>query len=122
MRGMKDAQPGRRVLVTLLAAIVALLAFIIVSALVTGTFSALKLWSAAGLLTVIAATAAVGLVVARHQPRNPIGWLLAGAGAGASQMTGSSPVMSGDCAACQAGSHQSSGRDVMTGSGPVAAP
>jgi len=75
---MKDTQPGRRPLVALLVVIVALFAFIVVSALVTGTFSAIKLWSAAGLLAVIAATAAVGLVVARHQPRNPTGWLLAG--------------------------------------------
>ena len=33
-----------------------------------------------GLLTIVVTITAVGLVVARHQPRNPIGWLLAGAG------------------------------------------
>jgi hypothetical protein len=64
-------------MVTLVAVIAALIAFIVTSSLLAGTFSAVKLWSAAGLLTVIAVTAAVGLVVARHQPRNPIGWLLA---------------------------------------------
>ena len=32
----------------------------------------------AGLVTIVLVTAAVGLVVAGHQPRNPIGWLLAG--------------------------------------------
>ena len=30
------------------------------------------------MLTIILVTAVVGLVVAGHQPRNPIGWLLAG--------------------------------------------
>ena len=39
--------------------------------------------------------------------------------AGASQMPRSSPVTPGDCAACQAGSHQSSGRQLSTGMGPV---
>jgi hypothetical protein len=64
--------------VMLAAVIVALLAFIAASSALTGTFSAVKLWSAAGLMTIILVTGAVGLVVAGHQPRNPIGWLLAG--------------------------------------------
>jgi hypothetical protein len=36
------------------------------------------LWAGVGLLVVILVTATAGLVVAGHQPRNPIGWLLAG--------------------------------------------
>jgi hypothetical protein len=44
---------------------------------VAGTVTLDKLWSVAGVITIIVVTAAVGLVVASHQPRNPIGWLLA---------------------------------------------
>jgi len=68
----------RMITVTLAGLIVALLAFMGVSGGLTGTVTLSKLWSAAGLLTIILVTAAVGLVVAGHQPRNPIGWLLAG--------------------------------------------
>jgi hypothetical protein len=50
----------------------------VLSTVLAGTFSAVHLWSAAGLIVIIVVTAAVGLVVVRHQPRNPIGWLLAG--------------------------------------------
>jgi hypothetical protein len=65
--------------VPLAAVIVALLAFIgLSSALTGGTFTAGKLWPAVSLLTIVLVTAVVGLVVAGHQPRNPIGWLLAG--------------------------------------------
>ena len=39
--------------------------------------------------------------------------------AGAFQMPRSGTVTPGDCTACQAGSHQSSGRQVSTGMGPV---
>jgi hypothetical protein len=69
-----------RMIVALLAAvIVALLVFMGVSAALTGgAGSSGKLWQAASLLTIILVTAVVGLVVAVHQPRNPIGWLLAG--------------------------------------------
>jgi hypothetical protein len=67
-------------IVALLAAvIVALLVFMGVSAALTGgAGSSGKLGQAASLLTIILVTAVVGLVVAVHQPRNPIGWLLAG--------------------------------------------
>lgn len=68
----------RMITVTLAGLIVVLLAFMGVSGGLTGTLTLSKLWSAAGLLTIILVTAAVGLVVAGHQPRNPIGWLLAG--------------------------------------------
>jgi hypothetical protein len=54
------------------------LATIVLSAVLDGTFSAAHLWSAASLMVIVLVTAAVGLVVMRHQPRNPIGWLLAG--------------------------------------------
>ena len=65
--------------VVLAAVIVALTAvFIVLSAVLIGTFSAAHLWSAAGLIVIIVVTAAVGLVVVGHQPRNLIGWLLAG--------------------------------------------
>ena len=47
------------------------LATIVLSAVVDGTFSAVHLWSAASLIVIIVVTAAVGLVVVRHQPRNP---------------------------------------------------
>jgi len=69
---------GRITVVTVVAVIVALLAFISASSVLTGTFAAVKVWSAAGLITIIVVTGAVGLVVAGHQPGNPIGWLLAG--------------------------------------------
>jgi hypothetical protein len=50
----------------------------VLSAELSDTFSAVHLWSAAGLIVIIVVTAVVGLVVVRHQPGNPIGWLLAG--------------------------------------------
>jgi hypothetical protein len=69
---------ARMTTVTLGAVIVALLTFIGASSPLTGMFTPDKLWSVAGVMTIILVTAAVGLVVAGHQPRNPIGWLLAG--------------------------------------------
>jgi hypothetical protein len=68
----------RMIIVTLAALIVALLAFMAISGGLTGPVTLSKLWSVGGLLTIILVTAVVGLVVAGHQPRNPIGWLLAG--------------------------------------------
>ena len=35
-----------------------------------------QLWPAVSLLTIVLVTAVVGLIVARRQPGNPIGWLL----------------------------------------------
>jgi len=72
------AARARLATIVLAAVIVALLSFIVLSAVLDGTFSAAHLWSATSLLVIILVTAAVGLVVVRHQPRNPIGWLLAG--------------------------------------------
>ena len=45
----------------------------------THRLDASTLKDVSGLLVVILVIGAVGLVVARHQPRNPIGWLLLGA-------------------------------------------
>jgi hypothetical protein len=73
-----EHSPRSLAAVALAGVIVALTAFIVLSAVLTSTFSAAHLWSAAGLLVIIVVTAAVGLVVVRHQPDNPIGWLLAG--------------------------------------------
>jgi hypothetical protein len=68
-----------RMSVVLLAAVIAaLLAFMIISGALSGTLTLGKLWQALSLLTIVLVTAVVGLVVAGHQPRNPIGWLLAG--------------------------------------------
>ena len=68
-----------RMFVVLLAAVlVALLALLGISSALTGTVTGGQLWPAVSLLTIVLVTAVVGLVVAVHQPRNPIGWLLAG--------------------------------------------
>jgi hypothetical protein len=68
-----------RMIVVLLAAVmVALLAFMIISGALTGAPTLGKVWAAVSLLTIVLVTGVVGLVVAGHQPRNPIGWLLAG--------------------------------------------
>jgi hypothetical protein len=65
--------------VALLAAVLmALLAFLGITAVLGGAETAGSLWPALSLLTIVLVTAVVGLVVAGHQPRNPIGWVLAG--------------------------------------------
>jgi hypothetical protein len=72
-------RPGPRLATIMLAAvIVTLTAFIVLSGVLSGTASLAHVWSASGLFMIIVVTAAVGLVVVGHQPRNPIGWLLAG--------------------------------------------
>ncbi|HEV2934093.1 MAG TPA: hypothetical protein VGY96_13255 [Streptosporangiaceae bacterium] len=68
----------RRITMAVAAVIVVLLAFMGTTASLTSAVTVSKVWSAAGILTIILVTAAVGLFVAGHQPRNPIGWLLAG--------------------------------------------
>jgi hypothetical protein len=68
----------RMITVLLAAVIVALLAFLVVSGVLAGALTLGKLWAALSLLTIVLVTGVVGLVVAGHQPRNPIGWLLAG--------------------------------------------
>ena len=68
----------RMIVVLLAAMMVAVLAFMGVSSALAGTLASSGLWPAVSLLTIVLATAVVGLVVASHQPSNPIGWLLAG--------------------------------------------
>ena len=75
--GGRAGRTPRMITVPLAVLIVALLAFMGASGGLTGTLTLSKLWSVAGLLTIVLVTAVVGLVVAGHQPRNPIGWLLA---------------------------------------------
>ncbi len=73
------SRPSQRMITVVLAGVmVALLGFLALSAVLTGPLKLGKLWSVAGLLVIILVTAVVGFVVAGHQPRNPIGWLLAG--------------------------------------------
>ena len=69
---------ARRGIVLLAAVMVALLACIVVSSAMGGSQTQGQVWPALSLLTIVLVTAVVGLVVAGHQPRNPIGWLLAG--------------------------------------------
>ena len=58
--------------------LVVLLGWLILNGTVTGEVTLSKLGAVASLLVVVLVTATVGVVVAGHQPRNPIGWLLAG--------------------------------------------
>jgi hypothetical protein len=72
-------RPSARAAVTGLAGLLTvLLGLLILGAAANGGLALGKLVSASGLLVVILVTAVTGLVVAGHQPRNPIGWLLAG--------------------------------------------
>jgi hypothetical protein len=58
--------------------LVVLLGWLILNGAIGGQVTLSKLGAISSLLVVILVTAAVGIVVAAHQPRNPIGWLLAG--------------------------------------------
>ena len=58
--------------------LVVLLGWLILNGTVTGEVTLSKLGAVASLLVVVLVTATVGVVVAGHQPGNPIGWLLAG--------------------------------------------
>jgi len=58
--------------------LVVLLGWLILNGAMGGQVTLSKLGAISSLLVVILVTAAVGIVVAAHQPRNPIGWLLAG--------------------------------------------
>jgi hypothetical protein len=60
------------------ALLVALLAAFVLVSLAARQLSPGDVWSASPLLVLVVAAAAVGTVVARHQPRNPIGWILLG--------------------------------------------
>ena len=74
----RSRRAARMTTVLLAAVMVALLAFMGVLSALTGTLTGGKLWQAASVLTIVLVTGVVGLVVAGHQPRNPVGWLLAG--------------------------------------------
>ena len=73
-------RPGVPVAAAALAGlVVALVGLLFIAAAVTGRMSLASFWAAAGVLVIIVVTAAVGLLVARHQPANPIGarlWLI----------------------------------------------
>jgi hypothetical protein len=62
----------------LVGVMVALVVSIGVSGALSGNKAQAQLGAALSLMTIVLVTAGVGLVVAGHQPRNPIGWLLAG--------------------------------------------
>jgi hypothetical protein len=73
------ARPRPRVpaaVVALAAAVAVLVGTLFLSAALTGRFSLASFWGAASVLAIIIVNAVVGLLVARHQPANPIGWLL----------------------------------------------
>ena len=72
-------RPAQRTVTVVVAAVmVALLGAVVTLGALMGGVTLSKLWQAAGLLVIVLVTGAVGIVVAGHQPRNPIGWLLAG--------------------------------------------
>jgi hypothetical protein len=58
--------------------VMALVGALFLGAALASEMSAKSFWSASGVLVIVLVIAAAGLVVARHQPHNPIGWLLAG--------------------------------------------
>ena len=64
--------------VALAATVTILVGALFLGAAVTGRFSLASFWGATSVLVIIIVNAAVGLLVARHQPANPIGWLLTG--------------------------------------------
>jgi hypothetical protein len=64
--------------VVMTAVVAVLVGTLFLSAELTGRFSLASFWAAASVLVIIIVNAAVGLLVARHQPANPIGWLLTG--------------------------------------------
>ena len=80
--GERARPPGASlhpVITAMLAAlVVALVGVLFLGAALAGELSAKSFWSASGVLVMVLVIAAVGLVVVRHQPHNPIGWLLAG--------------------------------------------
>jgi hypothetical protein len=72
-------RPAQRTTTLVLAAVlVALLGAIVALGVLTGGVTLTKLWQGAGLLVIVLTTGTVGIVVAVHQPHNPIGWLLTG--------------------------------------------
>ncbi len=74
----RSRRSGQIIAVLLVLVIAALLAFMIISGFLTGTLTLGKVLPVLSLLTIVLVTGVIGLVVVGHQPRNPIGWLLAG--------------------------------------------
>jgi hypothetical protein len=70
-----------RLATVLAGAITLLLGLLIAAAAVAGKLTLDHLRMAAGILIIVMVSAAVGVVVSRHQPGNPIGWLLLGTSA-----------------------------------------
>jgi hypothetical protein len=76
VRRVRLASP--RTATVLACVMVGLLGILLVEAALGGKLAPRDLGPAASLTTLILVIGAVGLVVARHQPGNPIGWLLTG--------------------------------------------
>jgi hypothetical protein len=72
------ARPRPPAVVVMAAVVAVLVGMLFLSAALTGRFSLASLWAASSVLVIIIVNAVVGLLVARHQPANPIGWLLTG--------------------------------------------
>jgi hypothetical protein len=72
------ARPGSVAVTAVAGLVVVLVGSLFLGAALAGQLTLSSFWTATGLLVIIVVTATVGLVVASHQPRNPIGWLLAG--------------------------------------------
>jgi hypothetical protein len=72
------ARPGSVAVAAVAGLVVVLVGLLFLGAALAGRLTLGSFWTATGLLVIIVVTATVGLVVASHQPRNPIGWLLAG--------------------------------------------
>ena len=66
-----------RTAAVLACVMVVLFAILLLESALAHRLTAHNLGAAVSLTTLTVVIAAVGLVVARHQPRNPIGWLLA---------------------------------------------
>jgi hypothetical protein len=76
VRRVRLASP--RTATVLACVMLGLLGILLVEGLLGGRLTPRDLGPAASLTTLILVIGGVGLVVARHQPRNPIGWLLTG--------------------------------------------
>jgi len=76
VRRIRLASP--RTAIVLACVMLGLLAILLVEGLLSGRLTPRDLGPAVSLTTLILVIGAVGLVVAHHQPRNPIGWLLTG--------------------------------------------
>jgi hypothetical protein len=78
VRALAGLRSPRVVTPALAGVFVVLLGWLILNGVMGGEVTLSKIGAISSLLVVILVTAAVGIVVAGHQPGNPIGWLLAG--------------------------------------------